>query len=493
MIFTVAIVVLLGFLYILNQHKHSFWIKRGFIQLEPKFLIGDIGPLLTMKKSLGQFFQSIYVNHKEHRAIGIYMSYQPVVVVNDPILLQHVMVRDFNSFHDRPLPSDLEHDTLQNHLFHIAGQRWRDLRVKLSPTFTSGKLKGMFSVINCCGKVLEEYLEKNVRNGIDVFEFRELFARLNTSIISSVAFGIENDCVNEPDHIFRRMGAKNFEVNWRTIATTIFAIFVPAKLNKLIKFKITNPEVEKFVFSVVKQTVEYREKNNVERNDFMQLLIQLKDKGYVSVDKEEKDTDSVEQDVKKLSFNDLAANVFVFFQAGKSELFINSSENVSQTFILGFETSSSTLAFCLFELARNPEIQKKAQLEIDRALKASGQNDFTYDILSELKYLQYCIDEALRIYPIVPLLFRVCTEEFKIPDTEMIIPKGTGIMIPVLGFHRDPDIFENPMEFRPERFVGNPTGSSVKGCYYLPFGNQTFHISSSYFSNCLCIRNRRWS
>lgn len=138
--------------------------------------------------------------------------------------------------------------------------------------------------------------------------------------------------------------------------------------------------------------------------------------------------------------------------------------------ILGFETSSSTLSFCLFELARHPEIQKKAQLEIDSVLKASGQNDFTYDILSELKYLQYCIDEALRKYPIVPLLFRVCTEEFKIPNTEMIIPKGTGVMIPVLGFHRDPDIFEMPMEFRPERFIDSPTGSTVKGCYYLPFG-----------------------
>lgn len=43
--------------------------------------------------------------------------------------------------------------------------------------------------------------------------------------------------------------------------------------------------------------------------------------------------------------------------------------------------------------------------------------------------------------------------------------------IPVLGFHRDPEIYENPMDFNPDRFIDSPTGSTVKGCYYLPFGD----------------------
>lgn len=176
----------------------------------------------------------------------------------------------------------------------------------------------MFSVIKDCGNVLQEYLVKNVKNGTNVFEFRELFARLNTSIISSVAFGIENDCVNEPDHIFRRMGAKNFEISKWVMLRNMILFFIPQAV-KWFKMKITHPEVEQFVYSVVKQTIEYREKNNVERNDFMQLLIQLKDQGYVSVDKDDNSADkNGHDDKKKLSFDDLAANVFVFFQAGKT-------------------------------------------------------------------------------------------------------------------------------------------------------------------------------
>lgn len=451
--FFAIVAVLLLVVYLFHQHKYKFWINRGFVQLEPKFLIGDLGPMITAKKSIGEFFYNIYVKHKHHKVLGIYMGLQPAVVVNDPILLQNVLVRDFTSFHDRPVPFDLQYDKLQNHLFHVPGQEWRDLRVKLSPTFTSGKLKGMFSVIKDCGDVLQEYLVKNVKNGTNVFEFRELFARLNTSIISSVAFGIDNDCVNEPDHIFRRMGIKNFEITKWIMLRNMILFFIPQAV-KYFKIKITNPEVEQFVYSVVKQTIEYREKNNVERNDFMQLLIQLKDQGYVSVDKDDNKADksSGHDDKKKLSFDDLAANVFVFFQAG-------------------FETSSSTLSYCLFEMARHPEIQKKAQQEIDRVVKASGQNQITYEVLSELKYLQYCIDETLRKYPILPLMFRLSTADYKIPDTDQIIPKGTGVMIPVLGFQRDPEIYENPLEFKPERFIDCPTGSTAKGCYYLPFGD----------------------
>lgn len=135
----------------------------------------------------------------------------------------------------------------------------------------------------------------------------------------------------------------------------------------------------------------------------------------------------------------------------------------------GYETSSSTISYCLYELAKNPEIQRKVQKEIDGVLK---NGKFTYESLHELKYLECCIDEALRKYPIVPVLMRECTEEYKIPDSDLVIPKGMGLMIPVLGFQRDPEIYEDPMKFKPERFLNSSNGSEgTKGLFYLPFGD----------------------
>lgn len=271
---------------------------------------------MTLKVSFGEYFEILYRKCKQQKVLGIYMSYQPAIVVVDPVLLQNVMIRDFSKFHDRPVPFDIEDDPLNAHLFHLSGQKWRDLRVKLSPTFTSGKLKGMFPVIRDCGKVLEDYLLKNVKQGVDVFDFRDLLSRFNTSIISSTAFGIDNDCINEPDHIFRKMGAKTMATNWRTGMRNTLLLFAP-KLIKLFKFKIIEPDLSEFIFSIVKQTVEYREQKNFSRNDFMQLLIQLKNEGYVSVDKGENDAEKDKQEIKKLTFEEIAAQVFVFFVAGK--------------------------------------------------------------------------------------------------------------------------------------------------------------------------------
>lgn len=130
------------------------------------------------------------------------------------------------------------------------------------------------------------------------------------------------------------------------------------------------------------------------------------------------------------------------------------------------------MSFCLYELAKNPDLQLKAQEEIDRVLKSSGITEITYEMLSEMKYLDYCIDETLRKYPIVPLLMRLCTEDYKLPESDLVIPKGTGIMIPVLGFHRDPEIYEDPMQFKPERFVNSSNGGGKgKGLFYIPFGD----------------------
>lgn len=56
------------------------------------------------------------------------------------------------------------------------------------------------------------------------------------------------------------------------------------------------------------------------------------------------------------------------------------------------------------------------------------------------------------MYPPVPFLFRNCTKEYVIPDTDIVIEKGTRIIIPIFGIHRDPDIHQNPNQFDPERF-----------------------------------------
>lgn len=73
-------------------------------------------------------------------------------------------------------------DPLSAHLFAMYGEKWKNLRAKLTPVFTSGKLKAMFSTLLDCGVPLQRYLSREAEKG-NVVEIREIAARYTTDII----------------------------------------------------------------------------------------------------------------------------------------------------------------------------------------------------------------------------------------------------------------------------------------------------------------------
>lgn len=129
------------------------------------------------------------------------------------------------------------------------------------------------------------------------------------------------------------------------------------------------------------------------------------------------------------------------------------------------------MAYCLYELATNPEIQRKVQMEIDEKFQITEDSENMYSTVKNMKYLECCMKETLRKYPPLPLLNRECKKDYKVSDSDFIIPKGTPVIIPVFGLQRDSEIYENPLSFCPERFMNERnTGSHVEGSYFLPFG-----------------------
>lgn len=116
MIFAILVAIIIGLSYFLNQYLFSFWSKRGFKQIDTTFFVGNAGKLLSLKASMGEYYQELYNKYKEHRVLGLYLSYRPVLVVNDAKLVQDIMIRDFTSFHDRPMPVDEVNDPLSGKL-----------------------------------------------------------------------------------------------------------------------------------------------------------------------------------------------------------------------------------------------------------------------------------------------------------------------------------------------------------------------------------------
>lgn len=78
--------------------------------------------------------------------------------------------------------------------------------------------------------------------------------------------------------------------------------------------------------------------------------------------------------------------------------------------------------------------------------------------------------ETLRKYPVIPFLDRTCTENYQLPESDLVIEKGSAVYIPIWGLHYDPAYFPNPEKFDPERFSDDRVREIRSGCY-LPFGD----------------------
>ncbi|XP_024870707.1 probable cytochrome P450 6a14 [Temnothorax curvispinosus] len=438
-----ALIVVLSVVYIYYKYVvFSFWRKRNVFYVEPVVPAGNLTALVTGKVSVGELFRDAYLKYKSYRAFGMYMFFKPNLIIADPDLIQMVLTREFKCFHDRGLFCNEKTDPLTGHLFCLSGKKWRNLRLKLTSSFTPGKTKQLFMILKECGEEFAKSLESEARTR-DCIEMKEMFARFSTDIIMSTAFGIKSNCMKQPNNEFRYWGRKIFEERSLLMA---FSMFAP-QIMDFFSLPALDRGVTKFFTTLFRDNVEYRRTHNIVRHDFVNLLMQLMEKGYVEPE-DEKDISNISPNVSKLTMSEAAAQAFVFYLAG-------------------FETSATTATYCLYELACHQHLQDKVCKEIDEILKKHGE--VSYNALNEMTYLHKVINETMRKYPPVPILNRICTEAVTLPTTNIHVPKGTSITIPVLGLHRDPSIYPDPDKFDPERF--NVDAMANRHPYaYLPFG-----------------------
>ena len=136
-------------------------------------------------------------------------------------------------------------------------------------------------------------------------------------------------------------------------------------------------------------------------------------------------------------------------------------------FLAGVDTGAITLTWAMTELARNPRIMKKAQVEVRNSIGKKGK--VTEGDVDQLHYLKMVVKETLRLHPPVPLLLpRETMSHFEINGYH-IYPK-TQVQVNVWAIGRDPNLWKNPEEFLPERFMDNSVDFRGQHFELLPFG-----------------------
>ncbi|KAK9103256.1 hypothetical protein Sjap_020510 [Stephania japonica] len=134
----------------------------------------------------------------------------------------------------------------------------------------------------------------------------------------------------------------------------------------------------------------------------------------------------------------------------------------------GSDTTSNTVEWAIAELMNNREAMRKAQEELEVVVGLDSKLEESH--LPKLHYLQAVMKEVLRLHPSLPLLVPHCPSS-ACDIGGYTVPKGARVFINVWGIHRDPSLWDNPLEFNPERFLNGKWDFSGNDFNYFPFGS----------------------
>ncbi|XP_011172178.2 cytochrome P450 6j1-like [Solenopsis invicta] len=429
---------LIAFYFYLTRN-YKYWQKHGVPCADgvlPGF--GHMLSVVCMKTDIANFIWKIYNDNNDASMVGIYDFTTPLLMIREPRLLRTVLQVNFSSFSENCIDIDPKLDPLlATNPFALSGEKWASGRKRFTYAFSSMRLKLLLeSVKNVCA-TFENYINEQLSNVEKAeFELKDLFSRYTAQVTAAAGFGIDGHCFddNKKDVSFRKIGQAIFEPSLRNKMAYILGILIPS-FNKIFKVGFIQKHVDQYFRALVADLMEQRRRDKIPRNDFLHLMAELE-------------------------------------RAEGDKLDIETVTGYALSFIVdGNESTSSVMSFFGFYLASYPEVQEKLREEVMSVLKRYD-GKITYEGLREMTYMDQVFNETMRMIPAGIPIKKRCTEEFELKGSDGLVCRvqpGTEILIPVQALHRDPQYWENPEEYDPERFSSDRK-QSIERFTYLPFG-----------------------
>jgi cytochrome P450 family 6 len=444
MILIVILLILLSLLFWLIREHQSYFKKKNVKYLKSPPFVGCLIDVLVGRKALYDAFLDIYntPEFKDEPFFGIFMFHKPALIIKDPELIKKLLVTDFKSFGTRYAGVDV-HDPLGYYeLFLARYPEWKQIRPKLTPFFSSAKLKNSYYLIDKLGNDLIQYFYKRLgSDGSVVLDIKNVANFFFVDVVSSIAFGIEAHILENSES--EMMDAANSIFTYTFYRGLEFSsTFVLPQITKIFNFMNFPRNTVNFLYKVCPDIIAQREKSGIKRNDMIDTLIELKK-------------------VLKPTFKGHTVEDMLYAQAA---VFLAA----------GFETSSITASFTFYELSKNQEIQDRLRAEIKNYL-AENDGKFSYESVannSVMPYLHQVMNETMRMYSLLPALDRKCIDPngYSLePLSNFKIPFGMPVFIPIYGLERDEKYFPNPLKYDPDRFAPENIANIPSYCH-IPFG-----------------------
>ncbi|CAG2172428.1 unnamed protein product, partial [Oppiella nova] len=199
----------------------------------------------------------------------LYILSKPRLTVADPQLIKQILVKDFNIFRNRSTAPGGDSQAMSK----ARDEDWKRVRDIASPTFTSGKMRKMYALINHCGQEFIDSLDKDVSNGMNEIELKRVISAYTMDVIASCAFSTKINTYADPNNPFTTKVANISNApNWKRLLQLTLPTFIVSS-NIYRKHLSTGGSDAAFFMDFSRSLMKKRRDNKEKHNDFLQLLM----------------------------------------------------------------------------------------------------------------------------------------------------------------------------------------------------------------------------
>ncbi|XP_028776373.1 cytochrome P450 714A1-like [Neltuma alba] len=472
--------------------------KQGIKGPKPSFPLGNLSEIKRIQSQFSnissssqqaeQWFHSLFpfLQHwrKQYGATFMYSTgHRQHLYVGDPKLLKELnRIKTWDLGRPTYISKPLK-PLLGSGIFRVNGPHWFFQRNLIAPQFYLSKIQNMVDfmeestreIMRKWERIIEESGGKMAEIVIDN-DMKELTA----DIISKACFGGSYALGNQ---IFAKLTAlQNVLAKPNVLFGFLYLRILPTKENRQI-WRLQK-EIEQLILKVVHhhnlQNQCRTDQNNHQQKDLLQIILE-------NTAHEGNNSSSTPWGVlKKLNH-----------KRETQKLIVDICKNI---YFAGSDTTALLLTWILIQLSLHPQWQDRLRAEIFETFPDISPHCFhDTDKLRKMKQLSMVIQESLRLYGPGITTSREALEETKVGD--MVVPKGTNILVFITAMHRDREIWgEDADEFKPERFERGVSEACKYPQAYLPFGlgsricaGQNFAIIEAKIALILLLANFRFS
>ncbi|KAJ6216494.1 hypothetical protein RDWZM_007651 [Blomia tropicalis] len=411
--------------------------------------IGNINLIINSNLDLLTcFFDTIcglsQIYYPSHSIVRFWISYKPMKVFSSTVNVHksnaYIFMRPF----------------LGTGLVTSSGKKWSQRRKMITPTFHFNILEAFLPSMNEQANILidkiQEQLQKSNQESI-VLDVVPYITYATLDIICETAMGIKLGSQFNPtiDYV---------QSIHRIVNKLIKRTFSPWLWNNFIYYNLTATGREdrsdlKIAHEFTMKVIKDRKSEAIQQLNEKQFNNESKGDNFVS-------------SRRRLAFLDMLIEQHL---KDPNTLNLDGIREEVDTFMFeGHDTTSISLIWTLLLLGHHPEIQEKVHQELDdiwERYNLDESKQLTSNQLREMKLMEACIKESLRLYPSLPFIGRVSRADIELDN--FVIPKGTILVLLIHMIHRDPKIYPKPHSFIPDRFIEG-TESFVKNPFaYVPF------------------------